>query len=70
MSFKILCIVLYDHRFMNKLFENAVNLHKQDTIIDYRQFNNGIQIICNKDNLEGIKYQMSNGIDCQLIFKN
>lgn len=70
MSFKILSIVLYDHRFMNKLFENAVNLHKEDVIIDYRQFNNGIQIIYNQNNLENIKSQMSNGINCQLIFKN
>ena len=70
MSFKILSIVLYDHRFMNRLFENAVNLHKEDVIIDYRQFNNGIQIIYNQNNLENIKSQMSNGINCQLIFKN
>ena len=70
MSIKILSIVLYDHGFMNKLFENAVNLQKQDVIIDYRQFNNGIQIISNQDNLESIKHQMSNGINCQLIFKN
>ena len=70
MSIKMFSIVLYDHRFMNKLFENAVNLHKQDVIVDYRQFNNGIQIISNQDNLENIKNQMSNGINCQLIFKN
>ena len=55
---------------MNKLFENAVNLHKQDVIVDYRQFNNGIQIIYNEYNLEDIKNQINNGVDCQLIFEH
>lgn len=70
MSVKILSIVLYDHRFMNRLFKNAVNLHEQNVIVDYRQFNNGIQIISNQDNLESIKNQINNGIDSQLIYKD
>lgn len=66
----MLSIVLYNQRFMNKLFENAVNLHKQDVIVDYRQFNNGIQIIYNEYYLEDIKNQINNGVDCQLIFEH
>ncbi len=58
-----------DRRAIQQLLYNAMSAVSKNLIIDFREFNEGIQIIYKKDDdLNNIKQHFYNGIHVQLIW--
>ena len=70
-SIKMLNVGLADPQHTGTLLQNAALLQRRSTILDFRQFGNGVQIMYMADTpnaIRTIEEQLYKNMPCQLIF--